>query len=440
MIKPYPVVEQRPLADPPKRGPFGLGTRRRSPEELPLVAGHEVLVYRVAGRQVLDTGRRRLDDEQLVAADHVSVVDLRRNAPVTVQLSIPSAEAAEFTVEVTFLCSVIDPAVVVTEGQDDAQRSLLAYLRRHKRFFELGLDYRIGQITTVRRNVNAQVMAYTAEVPPHIPGLVVSLASVEVLEPDELIGFQRQRRDQDRTNVLAYEKQQQNHTLDVQRQQQDQEIQEDQRRFDQDRDLDNQTHEQLLAREEQEFRLRQTAQLHRLIGDSPEAAAYLAQASGEMTTADVLAQLQAKAALKREDRRELADRRWERKQELIEQKQQRRKELEERIRSDQKEREALDRELEKELDAGRRADLQWDRTTTLEVVRELFKRGYGDQAPVDFERLLAKLITTPELGGFEAQQELGPAPEQPEALEGPAAERKRLAYENSDVLREEDDD
>lgn len=47
MSKPYPVVHQRPLAEPPKRGPFGLGTRRRTADELPPVAAHEVLVFRV---------------------------------------------------------------------------------------------------------------------------------------------------------------------------------------------------------------------------------------------------------------------------------------------------------------------------------------------------------------------------------------------------------
>ncbi|KJK55414.1 hypothetical protein [Saccharothrix sp. ST-888] len=441
MIKPYPIVEQRPLADPPKRGPFGLGARRRSPEELPVAAGHEVLVYRVDGRYVLDTGRRRPGDEQLVAADHVSVVDLRRNAPVTVQLKIPSAEAAEFTVEVTFLCSVVDPAIVVREGQGDARLALLAYLRKHKRFFELGLDYRISQITTVRRNVNAQMMAYTAERPPQISGLAVSFASVELLEPDELIGFQRQRRDQDRSNVLAFEKQQQNHTLDVQRQQYDQEIQEGQLRFDQDRDVDNQTHEQLLDQEAREFALRQSALTARQIGDNPEMAAYWAQASGEMSAADLLAQLQRKESLKREDRRDLAERRWERRQEILEQKRQRRRELEDRIRDDQKEREQLDRELTKELSTSRRADQQWERDATLEVVRDLIKRGHGDQTFVDFERLLGKLGAPPELEGAAPQRDLDQAAaDEPEALEAGAAERKRRAYEKSDVLREEDDD
>ncbi|GAA3031999.1 hypothetical protein GCM10020229_49300 [Kitasatospora albolonga] len=416
MSKPYPVVHQQPLAEPPKRGPFGLASRRRTSDELPSVAAHEVLVFRVDGRYVLDTGRRRLDDPQLVNANHVSVVDLRRNVLVTVRMSIPSAEAAEFKVDVTFSCTVTDAAVVVQEGQDDAERVLLAYLRRHKRFFELGLDHRLADITRLRRDVNAQVMAYTAVSPPRISGMAVAYASIEMPDPDELVGFQRQRRDQDRSNVLASEKLTQNHRLDFARQQQDQLMLNHRRDFERGNEVVDQDHEQMLARERREFERREAELAARTFGDDPDAAVYWGQATGELTVTDVRDQLLAREerrqeaererrAIERADRLQRQDRHWELQRERIEVKRQRQAELQDRSRADRKEQAALERALAAEQQANERADRAWERNATLEVVRDLIKRGHGDQTFVDFERMLTKLgAGTPALDGPEAAE------------------------------------
>ncbi|MFD0571303.1 hypothetical protein ACFQ0T_21520 [Kitasatospora gansuensis] len=384
------------------------------------MAAHEVLVFRVEGRHVLDTGRRQLHDEQLVNATHVSVVDLSRNVLVTARLTIPSAEAAEFTVDVTFNCSVMDAAMVVQEGQDDAERVLLAYLRRHKRFFELGLDFRIADISEFRRSVNAQVMAYTAVTPPQVPGLAVAYASVQVMEPEELIGFEKQRRDQGRSNVLATEKLTYNHQLDFTRQRQDQLRQNHQRTHERGQDLESQEHQQMLAREAREFARREAIRTAEVIGDDPDAAAYWVEASGQMTAAELRDQLlrrdelrqqeqQERRALDREDRLRRQDRQWEVQRERIEVKRHRRAELEDRIRLDQKEKAALDRALVADQQANERADRAWERTATLEVVRDLIKRGHGDQTFVDVERMLDKLGASQAIGSGEEPAELAAA-------------------------------
>lgn len=183
MSKPYPVVVQRPLAQTRKRGPLGLLPRKREAHELPTVSAHEVMVYRVDGKYHLDTGQGRLSDQPVVEASHVSVVDLRRNTPVTVLLPIPSAEASEFTVEVTFVCTVTDPVEIVAEGLTDAGLALRAHLRKHRQIFELGLDHRLKDVNTVRRNASAQVFAYITERPLRLDGMTVELESVQVRTP-----------------------------------------------------------------------------------------------------------------------------------------------------------------------------------------------------------------------------------------------------------------
>ena len=75
-----------------------------------------MLVYRVDGDYLLDSARLRRGDDDVVRATHVSVVDMRSGAPVVVELSIPSRDAAEFAVHATFACTVTDPVAVVRDG------------------------------------------------------------------------------------------------------------------------------------------------------------------------------------------------------------------------------------------------------------------------------------------------------------------------------------
>lgn len=175
----YPVVRSEFL-DTPRAGIPGWGRRQRSPDELPQRAAHHAVVYRVDGRYVLGSG-----DADVVGADRVSLVDVRREVPVTVEMSIPSADAGEFHLRVTFACTVTDPVAVVRENVQAAQ-SILDYLQRDSRLGRLGLDLRMEEVNRLRRDVSARVRAYTEVIPPDVRGLDVRLLAVEVPAPPDL--------------------------------------------------------------------------------------------------------------------------------------------------------------------------------------------------------------------------------------------------------------
>lgn len=181
----YPVVEEKPLDPATRRGLLRLGRPRRDWNDLPYTRANHVLVYRVNGQHIVDSGRRALDDEAVVQASHVSVVDLTRDREVLVEFTIPSGDAKEFTVRVTFKCHVTDPVTVVREGQGDASRALLGYVRSHQKLFLLGLDHKISQVDEVRRLVQTQIQAYAHYLPPDVPGMTVALSYTDVATPDE---------------------------------------------------------------------------------------------------------------------------------------------------------------------------------------------------------------------------------------------------------------
>ena len=156
----YPIISQRTLPKASRRGPMGLVPPRRDANELPLPNAHEAVVYKTAGAYIVDDGRSRTSDEHVVNATNITVVDMREDAPVTVQATIPSAGAAEFVIQVTFLCTVKKPEEVVEAGLHDLTTSLTHYLIRYQKLFHLGEDYQLGQVTAVRHNVTSEVKAY----------------------------------------------------------------------------------------------------------------------------------------------------------------------------------------------------------------------------------------------------------------------------------------
>ncbi|WP_131741418.1 hypothetical protein [Actinomadura roseirufa] len=178
----YPIVTEKTLG-PAKRGGHGWGRRRRAEGEVPPAKGEHVRVFLVEGKHIVDHGRRDDYDDQVVRASHVAIVDLSRNVEVSVRFDIPSQDAHEFTVQATFLCTVTDPVAVVRNGQGDASRALLGYVRSHQRLFQLGLEHRVSAINQVRVLVQTQIEAYVQLRPPLLPGLEAGLASVDVLTP-----------------------------------------------------------------------------------------------------------------------------------------------------------------------------------------------------------------------------------------------------------------
>jgi hypothetical protein len=181
----YPIVAQYELDDPVKRGPLGLGKRREN-TEIPKIKPHEVLVWRVGARYVVDRRELRAHDDAVVRASSVSIVSVRPGTEVTVSFRVDSRDSLEFTVKVTFICSVVDPVVVVRDGQVNAADALLAYLRGYQDLFQLGLGHPVAEVNRVRTEMAFQVKAYMARLPPKIPGIAITSATVQVQTPATL--------------------------------------------------------------------------------------------------------------------------------------------------------------------------------------------------------------------------------------------------------------
>ncbi|MFD4642712.1 hypothetical protein ACFWN2_35755 [Lentzea sp. NPDC058436] len=230
-----------------------MGRKFREPDELPKPAAHEMLVFRVDGEYVPDYGRLGPRDEQVVRASHVSLVDMSRDAPVLVAVSIQSGEASAFTVHVTFTCTVNDPVVAVRDGVNAAV-VLHSYLTSHQRLFELGLARKFSDINEVIRDVSAQVRAYFEVRPITVPGMTIGLAGVEVLTPQELVEFEKTVRDKEREHVLALKQQAQAHRLVYESERDDQTLGEVRRRHRNETELDQRGHDRTVQVGDQRHR------------------------------------------------------------------------------------------------------------------------------------------------------------------------------------------
>jgi hypothetical protein len=181
----YPIVAQYELGDPVRRGPMGVW-KRREKNEIPKIKPHEVLVYRVGSKFVVDERELRVHDTMVVRASSVSVVSVQCGTDVEVSIRIDSQDASEFTVKVTFVCSVVDAVAVVRDGRVDAADALLAYLRGYQDLFDIGLKHPTSDINEVRTEAAFHVKAYLARRPPQIHGMDISVASVQVETPPVL--------------------------------------------------------------------------------------------------------------------------------------------------------------------------------------------------------------------------------------------------------------
>jgi hypothetical protein len=160
--------------------------KRRKLEDIPKIKPHEVLIWRVGGRYVMDRRELRVHDDTVVHASSVSVVSVRPDTEVEVSFLIDAQDAAEFTVKVTFICSVLDPVVVVRDGQVNAADALIAYLRGYQDLFNLGLEYPIKEINKLRTKMSIQVKSYMTLRPPKIPGMEITSATVQIETPTVL--------------------------------------------------------------------------------------------------------------------------------------------------------------------------------------------------------------------------------------------------------------
>ena len=182
----YPVVEQRVLKRPGRQGFLGLGGRRRDPAEVPQAAAHQTLVYRSGGAFHVDNGGIPLDDNRVVEADHVSLIDVSHDVTVVVTLTIPSMEDDDFEVRTTFSCTVLDAVTVVTQGRGDAHRFLSGYMRRYDKLPQVAQHLRLEDINEVRELVWSHVKAFIDLSPPEVRGMRIEYVGTEVLTPHSL--------------------------------------------------------------------------------------------------------------------------------------------------------------------------------------------------------------------------------------------------------------
>ncbi|SDN81684.1 hypothetical protein [Lentzea jiangxiensis] len=456
MTRPYPIVTHRPLAPSPKRGPLGLGRKFRDADELPKPAAHEVLVFRVDGEYVPDSGRLGLRDDQIIRASHVSLVDMSREAPVMVSVTIQSGEASVFTVHVTFTCTVNDPVVVVRDGVD-AATVLHSYLMSHQRLFELGLTRKMSDISTVVRDVSAQVRAYFEIRPITVPGMTIRLAGVEVLTPQELVEFQATVRDRERehmlalnrqahTTRLAYESERDGQKLEGVRRRHLNEVELEQRDHDRTVQVDDQRHRHDLETVDRlhGYRIKAADERHELDlegqrrqfgrnqferdlelinGDTRNALLY-ALATGSLDQKELVNELRAEADRESalQDSRQARDREYELLMQDREREFQRLQLEEDRYNRDATRAERLRRETADREDERRRFD------ANVQLVQTLAARGFLDTQNLPVEKILADVLdmTPPAL-----EREVV-AGDRPKEIEDERSVADELREENAD--------
>ncbi|MFE2281409.1 hypothetical protein ACFXAE_30080 [Streptomyces sp. NPDC059454] len=205
MAENYPLVEQREYRRPEKRVGWLNKRSVRDEDELPLIAAHQVRVFRVGEDYVEDPGHLRPDDPLVTGASSVTVVDRRVEVPAVVETRIPSAEAGDFTVRTTFYCTVTDACAVVRDGVTDIEALLLGHLREVPGLTEDGSDLPIVDSDAVRERIDARLTAYHEMRPATLSGLRVRHGLVEVLTPAELAEdiakLQEERRQRERDRV-----------------------------------------------------------------------------------------------------------------------------------------------------------------------------------------------------------------------------------------------
>jgi hypothetical protein len=424
MSRPYPVIEQRALDPVPGRRLFGRRPRR-AVTEIPQGHANHRLVYSIEGAYVLDDSTMRPDSPEVLAASHVSVVDVSPGAEVVVQLDIPSKDADVFTLRATFVCGVMDPITLVREGPHDMESALRGYLKSHHRIFELGLDYRLTEINDVRRKLNAQVRAYTTIQPPAFLGLTAQLASVEVLTPEELAKFNQSLREQEQKYAINFRQQESQHLLDS-----------DKTMYERHVEIGSQRHELDLDANRRQYQRYQHREQLDAVATDPRSALTFAYTAGDISAkeyADQMVRLDqvdvetahAEAMRNREDAREI--RLWDR--EDAHERREWERNVDRRVWEAQREDKAEDwryknRELDvqwedrKRLQQWTREDQAFDREdkrrhleANIEIIKELAQRGHLDTVNVNLEQVVNRILDehrTP-IDGNPTSTELAPA-------------------------------
>ncbi|MFG2625352.1 hypothetical protein [Streptomyces sp. NPDC048473] len=452
----YPLVEQRSYGRPLQRGNWLHKRPSRDDDDLPRLAAHQVRVFRAGEDYIEDHGRLGVDDSVVIAASSVTVVDRRAGVPVVVEMRIPSAEAGDFTLRVTFHCTVTDAAAVVRDGVTDVEALLSGYLRSIPGLTEEGSGLPVVESTEVRRRIDARLTAFLDMEPPRVSGLKALPFAVDVLTPEELAAHVREveetrrAREKDRLQEeLEKERARAEHekrrlleelrreqALIEEQHRQEQALMEEQHRqqYEKLRDqyergvsADGQDHELMLEAKRNGFVRNQTVEDLRIIGDDPIAADFNAYRNGDISADTLAARLRA-AEERRDERgdalREHEREHLERRSALAREDTRLRLERDDRIREltrkdrredatvqrqenahlRQQEREAEQRRRQEEREdtqVQRQEQREW-REQVLQAQHDLrvraISRGHGDDVPVDVGALINSVGEIPQPG------------------------------------------
>jgi len=408
----YPIVRSDHLSEPTRKGRFGLGRKRRNPDEVPRAGAHEVWVYRVDGHYIVDRGELQREDDQVVRADLVSLVNVGEGVPITVDLAIPSAEASDFTVRVTFACTVTDPARVVRENLS-ARSTILAYLRRDSKLSHLALQYRMADLNRLRVDAHARIRAYAEVRPLNVDGMRMRLDGVDVLTPKDLEVFEAKRRQAESEYLLEEQKLGYRNTREMDAEMHAQKLaerqQEGRHQAAQEEQLHThvtslreQQHDQRLKAEQWEFARREIEFAFEAYGKDPIKALIYAQARGEINAKELAERMDADSKEQESYRRELhsADREDVRKAEDFEReelREERRALRSERALQSSQEREDRLRQMQEEREdrlrqaSEDREDRNKQLEMKLEILRELARKGHLDMVNVSVDKLVADI-------------------------------------------------
>jgi hypothetical protein len=190
----FPVLSERGLKPVTRRF---LRAPRRDLEELPGVEPGTMLVFDVDG-QYDAVDRRHLSGTEPYVLDAVAVslVDMRPKVlPVDVQ--VPSASPADdFVIRSHFHCVVTKAALVARAGLTDVIDPLRTYLKQDRTLLALGANFGVDQLAIMRDEATSRVGAYCEVRPPRVPGMDVTLATVEVFTPHDLRTQEKRMRDE----------------------------------------------------------------------------------------------------------------------------------------------------------------------------------------------------------------------------------------------------
>lgn len=191
---PYPISRQATLQPVQKQR---LRRAARAAGEIPMPESHEVLVVSDGVRTYRsDQKRMGPSEEHVLSATSYSIVDMRKDRPIAVQMPIQSDGVEEFTLRVTFRCSVTDPEAVAQSGHADLSELLLAYVKGYHRIRQIGLQHAVEAVALAQDDALTELSIYANAKPPMFYGMHVELLGVEVLNPAKVLEEKQQQEEQ----------------------------------------------------------------------------------------------------------------------------------------------------------------------------------------------------------------------------------------------------